>query len=410
MQNENEIELSPEQKEKLKEYFKEEWFKELNRDLYMYLEEADEATKIYHITQYIKHYCMESSSSDIKESVEHFFILLDAYEHKEPIEPKTDEDGLIRLIESGFNSGNGFYTGKIRVRKNANKGGAFTEGVYVTPDRKRYIKKIAMDSMGKRHEYPHHEQSKYNAIVAHEVFDFLGEQSAKYLTGIKKFPYYYVISENFLDKNQELITFEDLYQFEEGKNYKQSEVLELMEKNIEIRYKNQLSEAEYIKLLNKLKLQYAKQAFIKRLIGIRDENLGNIALMLTTNGQEAIPQIDMSPAFDFDISFKFGEELEMYQIPTENGQTDIKSLMQELFKIEGFKEFIESIMPKLNKEGIEIIMDNAYKNSQVKYLEQGEGRQDYIDFMDERFNDIKTAYNELCRIGGIKDDARTILD
>ena len=393
----DDIKFTYEQKNILRQYLREEWFQELNEKLNIYDEEATEDQQIYHISKYIQHYCM-SFEHDENEMVNNFFNLLSHFKTKTYREFIRTKEGLIQLHYSGFNSGNAFYTGKFKSMKGGSKGGYFTEGIFITPDGKVYIKKISMDSGAKRYEFPHHEQSRYNGIIAHEVFECFGVESAKYLPGISNWPYYYVVCENFLDKNQELFTFEEFYKGESSgdKDITQSYVLKTLEENMSIRYKNKLTPEEFKNLISKLKLQYAKQAFIKRLIGIRDENLGNIAIVVTTNGQEMeIPKIDISPAFDFDISFDFGEELRMMQIKTDNGKTDIKSMIEEFRSIEGFEEFLQTIMPRINNNSIDTIINNSYESSKAEYFRSKENVDEYRTFLEKKFMEVSNAFREI---------------
>ena len=407
-----EIAFTIEQEEKLKENLEEDWFKELNGKVNMYDEEASIETQIEHIKNYIIHYC-QSGFQATQEDVDNFFDLLSYYETKTYREPIRNKDGVIEIKKSGFNSGNAFYTRHVKPLIRGNAKGAFLDGILVTTDGKEYIKKFAMDADAKLNSFKHHKQSRYNGTIAHEVFEYFGEKSASYLPAIYMAPAYYVITENFLSRNQELINLSDFFQDKEEYNHAQT--LDLLENNIRIRYKNNMEEDEYNKLINKLKMQYIKQAFLKKVIGLADEKLENIGIVITTDGEETIvPEIDMSPAFDLDMSFDIAEERGMRRIPTTNGQTDIKSFIEEFANFEGFKDFLDMVTGKMEDEErvVETILDKSYETSKATFFLEEESRIDYKNYLKARFREVREAYKEvfLKPEREVKDDTEAILE
>ena len=421
------IKFTDQQIKILQKYLYEDWLKELNRIINMYDESADIDTQIEHIRKYIIIFC-NSNNDDIKDTIYNFFDLLEHYKSKKYREPIRDEQGLIILTKSGFNSCNGYYTGKIKSVKTGLGSGEYIEGRFISTDRKEYIKKFSMDARGKMSEYNHHIQSRYNGVIAHEIFKYFEIQSASYLPAITKFPYYYVITENFLNDNQELITFDDCYintTNEEDiasvqlRELHHSDIIRILKENITMRYKRNMTDISFSSLIGKLKLQYAEQEFIKRLIGLKDEKLGNIAIIKTSNGNELeVPEIDISPAFDLDVSFNFGAETKMAQTRTDNGKVDIKSLIEEFSNINGFKSFIDSIFYKIQDEDqvIELILNNSYETSHAVFFLDEDNRRDYITFLKQKFRDTKEAYYDIFLKSkdynnkGEDKDARTILD
>lgn len=408
-----EVEFTIEQEEKLRECLEENWFEELNSKVNMYDEDAKTETKIGHIKKYIMHYC-QSGFQATQEDVDNFFDLLSYYETKTYREPIRNKDGVIEIKKSGFNSGNAFYTRHVKPLIRCNAKGTFLDGILVTTDGKEYIKKLTMDSEGRLNGFTYREQARYNGTIAHEVFEFFGEKSANYLPAIYIAPAYYVLSENFLDQNQELINLSDFFQ--DKQEYNHSEILRLLEDNIRIRYKNNIGEEEYNKLINKLKMQYIRQAFLKKVIGLGDEKLENIGIVLTTNGDEMkVPDIDISPAFDLDMSFDLAEERKMRRIPTKNGQTDIKSFIEEFSHFDGFKEFMNMITRKIEEEEtvIETILDKSYEVSKANYFIQEDARRNYKNYLRTRFRETKEAYQEIfieSERKEVKDDTEAILE
>ena len=389
------IKFSKSQKEKLKEYLNEEWFRDLNNKVNMYDEEASIDEKIENIMKYIMYYC-KTAFGDEKEAIDNFLDLLAHYKIGEYREPIRDEDGLIELKKSGFNSGNAYYTGKLKPTTSRFGKGAFLNGILITTDRKEFLKKETMDSDGRMHTYKHHDQSRYNGTIAHEVFEYFGEESANYLPATTVFPSYYVISKNFLSENQELINFEDFFHSESADTH--SDILKLLENNIRIRYKNNINEEEYNQLINKLKAQYIRQAFLKKIIGLGDEQPKNIGIVLTTDGEEIkVPEINISPAFDLDMSFNLEEEIRMRRIKTDNGQTDIKSFIEEFADFKGFREFMDMVTRKMEDEetAIETILDRSYEASKATYFLEEESRTDYKNYLKARFRETRGAYQEI---------------
>ena len=386
--NEDQIEI-------LKEYLKEEWFIELNSKVNMYDETASIEMQIDHIRKYIMYFC-NSDFQATEEDIENFFDLLSHYKTKTYREPIRDENGFIQIKKSGFNRGNAFYTSKTKSIIQGNGKGAFIDGILVTPDRKEYIKKLTMDAEGKLHGIEYRKQARYNGTVAHEVFEFFGEKSASYLPAIYVSPSYYVLSENFLESNQELINLNDF--FKKSTENTHSDILRLLEDNIRIRYKNNLSDEEYNKLVTKLKMQYLKQAFVKKIIGLGDEKLENMGVVITTSGEEMdTPDINISPAFDLDMSFDLAEETKMRRIPTDDGQTDIKSFIKKFANYDGFRTFLEDVLSRIkNEEEVtETILDRAYEVSKVSYLKKEDTRANYKNYLKAKFKEVKQAYQEI---------------
>lgn len=409
------VEFTEEQVERLKRCLDEEWFKELNEKVNMYDEEASTEIQIEHIKKYIMYVC-QADFQATQEDVDNFFDLLSYYETKTYREPIRNKDGVIEIKKSGFNSGNAFYTKHPKPMIRGNGKGRYIDGIFVTTDRKEYIKKFAMDADAKLSNFKHHEQSRYNGTIAHEVFEYFGEKSATYLPAIYMAPAYYVITENFLGKNQELINFDNFFIFGHWKEqYNHSEILELLGENINIRYKNSMSEEEYNKLIHKLKMQYIKQAFLKKVIGLADEKLENIGVVITTSGEEMeTPRIDISPAFDLDMSFDLADESGMRRIHTSNGQTDIKSFVEEFAGFDGFREFMDVVTRKMEDEEtvVETILDKTYEASKATFFMKEESRRDYKEYLRTKFRETKEAYQDIFikpeREG--KDDTEAILE
>ena len=334
------------------------------------------------------------------ENIDNFFDLLEHYKRKEFRDFIRDKNGVIKIYLSGFNSGNGFYMNKDKkfiIENDYVSKGYYICGLFISTDGKKYFKKASMNAKHKMFRYEHNEQARFNGVIAHEVFDYFGVRSAKYLPAIEKAPYYYLISENFLENNQEMITLNDLELEKEKPNEYEThfDVMTLIEKNIKYRYKKLMGEEKYRKLEDKLRLQYYKQAFIKRIIGLKDEKLDNNGIVLTTTGVEMdLPEIDIAPAFDLDLSFNFGNDTKMIVLKAQNKKTDMNSIINEFVEIKGFKEFLKTVYDKIKDEdqAIETIIENSYNASKANYFKNPEDVERYREFLKEKFTQIKQVY------------------
>ena len=97
------------------------------------------------------------------------------------------------------------------------------------------------------------------------------------------------------------------------------------------------------------------------------------------------------------MSFDIAEETKMVKFQTDNGKTDIKSFIEEFREIEGFTEFLSSIVNKIKNEDevIQEIIDKSYEISKSKYFKDESNRRDYSNYLKARFKETKQAFNEL---------------
>lgn len=214
-------------------------------------------------------------------------------------------------------------------------------------------------------------------------------------------------------ENQELIHFCDFYNPKDSEETYSGRI-KMMERNILMRYKNFLGKKELNELLDKLRLQYLKQEFIKLVIGPMDCNLGNTALLLTNNPNQNMPQIDLSPAYDLDISFNVSLELvekgQMEVLRTLDGKTaSINSFIQEFKDISGFRDFLQEFYEKIqNKSVAKTIVDNAYEKTNFHFFEENSLK--YIEFLNERFKQVREACKNLIPENKGVDQSETVLE
>ena len=179
-------------------------------------------------------------------------------------------------------------------------------------------------------------------------------------------------------------------------------VPDLIELDLRVKYRNRMPDEDYKNLINKLKLQYAKQAFMKRIIGLGDETLDNIAIITTSSGEtDEMPQIDISPAYDLDICFNFQDIVDFGIIGTSrNNKPKIIDVMREFKDIDGFREFVESIVSKVGKRrdrklAIKRIIKGAYEESKAEYFNKSESKRLYIKFLLKSFKEMQNAYEQV---------------
>lgn len=417
MQEEN---FNEEQKEKLKRYYKEDWFKELNELVNICDLDQNEEVILEHIKNYIK-YFVKQREMTFSERVDMFIKALEAYSNKENIPFEKDEEGrIINLSKSGFTEENGFYMKDKKVELTAHKQlGLYYRNIYVSTDRKIYLVKIAMDNKGQISGYEKGIETEYNPVLAQNIFEYFEEPVAKYLVAkIEGFPNRIILTENFLQKNQELIHLCDFYELEKDEQDSSEEKdthssrLKLIENNLRIRYERQMGKDKFEELLGKIKLQYVRQEFMKKMLGPMDNNFGNSGLILTTTGNDMdIPEIDLSPAYDLDLSFNIAEEVEVSRTYTDNGKDDMESYIDEFKNVEGFRKFLDGIVEKMQDEDLpEKLVNDTYEKTGLEFLKIN--KENYVKYLKRKFKEVKDAYKKVYSEEKevIEDDSRTILD
>lgn len=188
----------------------------------------------------------------------------------------------------------------------------------------------------------------------------------------------------------------------------------MLERNIEMRYRNLLGNEKTKELLDKLRLQYCKQEFMKLVMGPMDSNLGNTALILTNNGNPETPDIDISPAYDLDLSFNVAKELSASQkmdlLKTGDGQmANINSFIQEFKDLLGFKEFLTEFYEKIeSRHAANEIVADAYQRTNFKFFYENDEK--YLSFLNQRFEQVRNAYRECYTNGKGDEENEAILE
>lgn len=393
-----------EQEELLKRYIKEPWFKELNDYANICDLDCDENTILQHIKNYVWIFLARSNEEEIENSAKKFLQFLQDYKDtKEPCFKGKSEGDTFNTTEDLLWLSNGYHIYGNLTRFQANKkaltaNGMYSFGSYIGTDHSIYLAKRSMKQKALPVSTDDRKEVDYNSIIAQCAFEYFQEPVAEYyLLRDTNNPFRAILSKNFLKDNQELIHFSDLYSDPYSTDI-YSERIAMMKSNIEMRYKNLLGEEKTQELLDKLRLQYCRQEFMKLAIGPMDCNLGNTALVLTSKVEQCAPEIDISPAYDLDLSFNIAQSLSskgnMSLMKTNDGRTaNIKSFINEFKDVSGFKEFIADFYKRIeDRHAANEIVANAFEKTNFTFFNENSTR--YIDFLNDRFEQVMEAYRE----------------
>lgn len=380
--------------EKINSYIKESEFKNLCIDLNICSkndkpEEILEKIKGYIENDMMGKYRGETTTSNFLESIEVYLQNKDF---------KRDENGY---IESKM---------VLPISKSTARGGLRTMQDVLGNDRKKYIVKRAEGYNGPISSLNNSKQAKYNPTIAYSFFEYLGMKSAKNLIAYDKFPNYYIFSENFLKENEKIYGLDNnefinaKFITDENNNITHQQIIEEIENAIK---NKDLTQQKKITLIKKLKLQYAVQETLKSLICSSDQNLGNTSVIVKEGNDGQIEDINISPAYDLDLSFGLGEEM-LERMPqsqilyrtTKKGKSDLESIINEFKEIEGYSEELEKIKNKLNDNYVDKIFDIAYKESRVEAFKSKELKEKYGNFIMRRV----ATFKEVCKKTNERED------
>lgn len=390
------MEFSQEVIEKIQEYLKNPKFIEIIKKLGIYKEEFSENEKIESIKQYI--YNELRGKFYLDRSINKFFELINYYMENNNFKYSEDE------YAKGFIDYN--FLLPIKEKGQANRGLRIGRS-FLGLDGFKYIEKQAEGLKGPVSGMKNKKDALYNSTVAQAVFEYLEEPCAEYLPAFEKPPYYYVLSKNFLKPNQKMHKINDeefmetTLQLDENNNVTHSQIMEAIQETVIRKYHKELTEEELRKLCNKLKLQYAIQETIKKFISSMDENLGNTSIVITQDSERKMIDLNISPAYDLDLSFALGEEIlgadytnQIFYRISNNGKTDLTSMINEFKNIIGYEEKINQILNKLSDNYAEKILNIAYNNSKVEAFNNKALREKYTSFLMAKVAELKAAWTQ----------------
>lgn len=326
---------------------------------------------------------------------------------------ETTTTNFLKSIEAYLKSKNfirdeaGYIDSKLvlPIAKTAQREGLRTMKDVLGNDRKQYIVKKAEGYNGPISALNNSKQAKYNPTIAYSLFKFLEIPCARNLMAYEKFPYYYIYSENFLEENEKMYGLDNNefmnveFIIDDDNNITHKQIIEGIENTI--KNKN-LSQEKKISLTKKIKLQYAIQETLKSLICSSDQNLGNTSLIVKEGDNGQIEDMNISPAYDLDLSFGLGEEMitrmsqsQILYRTTQEGKIDLESIINEFKDIDGYEQELEKIKNKLNDNYIDKIFNMAYEESKIEAFNNKELKDKFGNFIMKRVAVFKETYKKM---------------
>lgn len=394
--------MEAEQESNLIECLKQEKFKKICIDLGIFSELDDMESMVDKIKGYINKELRGEFIGDYK-ATEKFFKCMDLY-----MNLYLKNNDFIRLngneyVPDGFIDFNSVLP--ISSNKMQEKKGLRVVNNILGFDGKPYIVKSAEGLKGNTSGRKYSRDGKYNPTVAHAFYKFLNQPCSKNIPAYEKSPYYYIFSENFLKENEKMYALDDdqfiksAFELDTNNNIKHSQIMKEIEESVKSIYG---ISKKTIEICEKLKLQYSIQETLKNLIKSMDENLGNTAIIITENENGEMQDINISPAYDQDLSFLLGEEIlgntisqNIFYRTTDNGNVDLESIMSEFQRIPGYTEKMNEFAGRCQGDYINQIFNIAYKSSGVPYFKNREIKDRFGNFIMRRVAEFKGICNKL---------------
>ena len=391
--------LSNEQLNSIKTIIHTDDFKKINSIVNICDLEQSEDKIIQNVKDYIWLFISNSHSSLFNVDVNNFIDFFKNYSNnKKPVFTYPSENGEIKDLRYDFLViCNGYHIKHdYSYMHGGSVNGLYMAESYLGTDHKIYLSKRSM----RVRALPVSDEAKmevdYNSLLAESVFRYFSQPVASYYLGKRIVtPYNIILTPNFLDSNQELIHLSDLPNNNDKYPFTHTGRLNMIIDCLTDRYKKNMTDTEFNKLIEKIQLQFCIQSFLKLLIGPVDINSGNTALVLTHNGT-SVPSIDISPAYDLDISFNVSYELDdgdnLSQLRDANGKfSTIMSLVKEFKDIPGFKDFLTKfVKTKLKHNIAKEVLDDVYKRTNLSFFREKETS--YTHFLNQRFIEVLEAY------------------
>lgn len=395
-------ELSKEQLDRIKSIIHTDVFQEINSIINICDLNQNEDKIIENIKNYVWHFLSKYSSREFSNKIDHLITFIENYSSiKRPEFISPSGDGNIKRLKSDYLvicNGHHIYN-DFRYLKHGNAHGLYLQESYLGSDHKIYLSKKSMKSKSLPVSDDIEIEVEYNSILAESVFNYFSQPVASYyLIKTNTSPYTSIFTPNFLKENQELIHLEDLVSEDNKSNIDtHTNRLNIIINGLTKRYRDKMNDYDFYKMINRVQLQFCIQSFMKLLIGPMDDNLGNTAIILTQNNSP-VPNIDISPAYDLDLSFNVAQEMasnhRMHQIKDFDGNpSTIKSLINEFKDIPGFKDFLDNFVSKLvSTNASKTILDNTYQRTNLSFFKERENS--YMLFLNNRFLEVLNAYKD----------------
>lgn len=405
--NKNSLNFTVNQTEQIINFLKEDWFRDLCSKANVFDKDETDMNKIFEcIKEYIWTYYAYSSVDDFTNAVDIFINFFKDYSKNKipsfissPTSSKYDITTDLLYCSNGRHIYNDFrFASSLTTVK-----GTYVKGIYIGTDHSYYIGK---DSMRKSlHDLQ--PSIEYNALVAQAFFEYFNQPVAQYfLLKQGTSPFGITLSKCFRKSNQELIGFDEFYTFEKNPKLTYESIISNFLSNIETRLNSialsnpSIKPEDITALLNKLKLEYCIQEFMKLFINMLDPNLGNTSLLLTYTPDSLYPQYNISPAYDLDLTFNSFLESSLqdrfcYIKDSNNNPVTIEYFMSAFSDFSDFSDFLSDFVHKIKSDPniSDKIVTNAVKKNGLKYLTTHYS--DYVDFFNNRFANLVKHYDSI---------------
>ena len=300
------------------------------------------------------------SSSEYK----HFYDFFEAYRNKE-CKKYLDENGVLDLSKTlCFKQPIGF----------GQQPGNFTAGYYMFSDGSIYLSKMPL-YYADEFSLVDDTNCQYIPVIATGIAKQLGIDTSENILGIQDSGEFRILSKYFLKPNEELITF-----FNYTPGQKISEVFNILERNLRLRKfpENQIEKA---------KLDFLKQEFMAKLIGLCDQTEDNTTLIVSTD-EEGKKTVRMAPMYDYDFSFNATVNFRVREC--DNGKTDIASFVEQY---KNYPEFLNFVKKSTSNLDMGEVYENIYKETFLKFFENPREkriyRDDYTKFVNTSLHMVK---------------------
>lgn len=252
--------------------------------------------------------------------------------------------------------------------------GSFVDGQLMFTDGKKYVIKMPLNYITR--SGVNNSECRFCGIIGSNICKTLGVDTANISMAFGKSGYR-LLSENFLKPGEEIITaIEETEYISEYIN----------------RTKEELTLRKYPqKEIDETILQYKKQEFISKLIGLQDQKVENSPLIhfVDNNG---VKHIKMAPMMDFDYCFHLENGLLMRKCDNEG--TDIKSFILQFKEDKEFIDFIKNSVSKLNMEEL---YKKIYEETGLNDFKEPQNLKNFTEFVGNNLKIAREAIDRECR-------------
>ena len=293
---------------------------------------------------------------------------------------KTKKSGIIYDQEGYIDLSKSLYLMCLKQFPGCSQdNGKFIEGYYLFSDGTKYISKILLDDASEFSDV-NDENCRYNPIIATGIAKELGIDTSENTLARKVSGSVRIFSKYFLKSNEELITF-----YEHNSHQRISDVFKELETALLLR-KFPRDQIE------KTKFDFLKQEFLAKLIGLCDQTEDNTTLIISVD-DEGKKSVRLAPMYDYDFSFNTVRGVGFRKRHTDDGKTDIASLVKQYKDYPGFLDFVKK---SVNTLDMDRVYENIYKDTGIKIFENSKENadleDDYTEFLRDRLKTDYTAY------------------